>query len=157
MRISLQFLCLILVTATSGCGVMKELCRYTHEQVEYHEIVDDCLTTARVRMIAADSWLEFVEANPECARSSDYADGFKDGFTDYVVEGPGAPPIIPPRHYWTVCNQDSDGHQRAADWLEGFRAGVAAAQQSGCRACATVPAALDNAGPEYRPIYRPVE
>jgi hypothetical protein len=128
-----------LVAATSGCGVTKELCRYTKEQLQYHEIVEDCLTTARVRKVARSAWCDFQSGSPESEFSHDYAAGFEDGFVDYVIEGPGAAPLIPPRRYWTVCNQNALGHQKAQDWFEGFRAGTTAAEQSGYRACTTVP------------------
>src|SRR6185503_15074909 len=108
-RLRLHWCLTALVAATSGCGVTKELCRYTKEQLQYHEIVDDCLTNTRVRMVARSAWCDYQSGSPESEFSKDYALGFEDGFVDYVIEGPGPAPIIPPRCYWTICNQNALG------------------------------------------------
>jgi hypothetical protein len=130
------------MTATlSGCGVTKELCRYTWEQLEYHEIADECLSTAKYRHLAQADLDQYAASNPECRLSQDFAAGFIDGFVDYVNEGPGGTPTIPPRCYWKVFHENPEGHDAALDWLHGFRAGAVAAEQSGYREFAIVPVA----------------
>ena len=135
---------LAIAAGASGCGVAKELCRYTREQLEYHEIVDECLINMRNRKLAADAWCEYQLADPR-GFSDDYAAGFVDGYADYLDEGPGAPPIVPPRCYWKAWYQNPAGHQRGQDWLDGFRAGAIAAEQSGNRNWKTVPTVTGRA------------
>src|SRR5437879_1919596 len=53
------------------------------------------------RSLAESALAEFQSAHPGQALSTDFADGFIDGFAGYVYAGdPGGPPPLPPRHYW---------------------------------------------------------
>ena len=139
MEMARTWCCLVILATTSGCGVAKELCRYTREQVVYRDDRDECSSRSQFRILAGSYWLEFEETHPECAYSNDYSDGFKAGFVDHLLYGPGATAVIPPRRYWHTSLQTPEGHGRGEEWLEGFRVGANAAEQSGYRSWVTVP------------------
>jgi hypothetical protein len=74
--------------------------------------------------------------------SKDYAEGFKDGFIDYLqFGGSGQPPYAPPKRYWGPNYRTPEGYRAIEDWFAGFRHGVTAAKESGYRPWVTLPSA----------------
>jgi len=118
---------------------------------EFHQAAEDHHEHARNRRIARQAWDEFCGAHGGQPFSDDYADGFQQGFADYLYAGGnGEPPPLPPRQYWKARYQTPEGYQAMEDWFAGFRSGAAAAQQSGYRQYVTLPSSL--AGPPPGPL-----
>ena len=92
--------------------------------------------------LARSSW-EAVRANEDCRGfPKDYAEGFKDGFVDYLqFGGSGRPPFVPPKRYWGPRYRTPAGYRAIEDWYAGFRYGVEAAHHSGYRQWVTLPSA----------------
>jgi hypothetical protein len=69
----------------------------------------------------------------------DYAEGFEEGFVEYIYGGgTGEPPPVPPRKYWNVEWRDSTGKDRANQWFEGYRNGARLAADRGLRSAGIV-------------------
>src|SRR5207248_704580 len=82
----------------SGCALVHDATHMT--AYEMSESVEELCEVHRDRRWAEAAW-ERVRACPtgRCY-SNDYADGFKDGFTHFLLRGGnGEPPPLPPRHY----------------------------------------------------------
>jgi hypothetical protein len=94
----------------------------------------------RFRRMAADVWVK-VCADKDYSRA--YERGFKDGFVEFLdADGTGNPPAAPPwwfRQSWFLTPARQ---QDIEDWLEGFRHGTLAAQETGYREVVTVPLGL---------------
>jgi hypothetical protein len=119
-------------------GARRTLCVEPHE---YHYKKDHF--KKRHRRIAKDAWQEICECNPHANYSADYADGFREGFADYLdYGGNGAPPPVPPRKYWNKEFQNPEGHAAIQDWFAGFRHGAAAARDQGIRHWNVMPSSL---------------
>jgi hypothetical protein len=111
------------------------------------EVLDRC----KYEKLARASW-ECVQREDRRTFSADYADGFKDGFVDYLqFGGSGQPPYVPPKQYWGRRFRTPEGHQAVEEWFAGFRHGVAAAQQAGYREWVTVPTAQSTETPPGLP------
>src|SRR4051812_46935915 len=94
--------------------------------------VDDKREIKRNLELAEAAWVEC--AGNGDAYSVDYADGFKEGFVDYLYAGgSGEPPLLPPKKYQTFRYENPQGAQAMRDWFAGFRRGAAAGAASGYR------------------------
>ena len=127
-----------------GCGPFALA---THvlviEPIQYCKTADDILERRRDYTLAEETWQVFAQAHPDHPSSPDYANGFKDGFADYVYAGgTGEPPPLPPRQYWRITYETPQGHQAIEDWFDGYRHGAAMAQQSGYRQWVTIPSSV---------------
>jgi len=127
-----------------GCGPFALA---THvlviEPIQYCKTADDILERRRDYTLAEETWQVFAQAHPDHPSSPDYANGFKDGFADYVYAGgTGEPPPLPPRQYWRITYETPQGHQAIEDWFSGFRFGAAVARGSGYRELVTIPSSL---------------
>src|SRR5205807_2557372 len=72
--------------------------------------------------------------------SEDYAQGFKDGYAEYLYRGgDGEPPLLPPKRYRHVRYQTPQGYMAAEDWFAGYRHGAAVAHHTGARRWITGP------------------
>jgi hypothetical protein len=92
-----------------------------------------------VRKRAEEAWAEVCHS-AATPYSRDYAQGFIEGFVDYVeAGGTGEPPYLPPLCYRLTKNRTPDGHQAADDWYAGFRHGAAVARGTGLRELNYVP------------------
>jgi hypothetical protein len=75
--------------------------------------------------------------------SAEYADGFVDGYANYLDKGgTGDAPALPPRRYWRTHYRTPEGRLAVEDYFAGYRAGAAAAIASGFRVTATVATSL---------------
>jgi hypothetical protein len=96
---------------------------------------------ARNRQWAEDAWLTVAKGT----YSKDYADGFKDGFADYLFYGgDGELPLTPPLHYRSVRYQNPQGYAAIQDWHHGYRHGAGVARDSGAREWITGPSPLTS-------------
>jgi len=127
-----------------GCGPIALATRsLVIEPIHYCLTTHNILEMHRNYKLAEESWETITNAAPGHVYSSDYADGFKEGFADYLYAGgTGEPPPLPPRHYWRSKYETPQGHQAIEDWFDGYRHGVAMAQQSGYRQWVTIPSSV---------------
>ncbi len=144
MRNKLIFCVLALCMPASGCATIALGTQNLLFEVETTR--DDCLERARNRQLAHAGWEEFNKANAGQEYSSDYGDGFMDGFADFLeAGGTGKPPALPPARYYRVKYQTPQGWHAIEDWYTGFRTGAASARASGYRQFVVFPVNL--AGP----------
>jgi len=80
--------------------------------------------------------------------SSDFKDGFRQAFVDVAMGGNGVTPAIPPEKYWKSYYRTADGHARADEWFEGYRAGAVQAHSHGVSDYNFVPASYS---PDFPP------
>jgi hypothetical protein len=100
---------------------------------------DDIKLCWRARHLAAAAWAQVRRSAPKTF-SADYAEGFKDGYADYVIAGGnGEPPGVPPFRYRLTPYASPAGHQAIEDWYAGFRHGAAVARASGERENVVIP------------------
>ncbi len=86
------------------------------------------------RKLAQRRWLEIQACSPINVYSEDFADGFEDGFVDYLFAGGnGEPPGTIPWKYRTPQYDSVQGIQAIQDWIAGFRLGSQEAMASGLR------------------------
>jgi hypothetical protein len=95
--------------------------------------------------MAAEAWNDYRDAHSDIPYSTDFADGFRDGFADYLYAGGnGEPPLLPPPCYRSIHYQTAQGFQAKEDWFAGFRQGAAIAQAGGYRQWITGPSSLGS-------------
>lgn len=70
---------------------------------------------------------------------SDYAYGYKKGYTDASTGGGCVLPAVPPPCYWATKYQCCEGQKHIQDWYRGYQCGVTAAQGDGYPSFHTVP------------------
>ena len=105
-------------------------------------LYDECQAKTYYRHLARVAWAGFQADNPEHADSADFANGFKQGFADYLDAGDdGGQRQLPPLKYWKIRYQNPEGRSAIELWFAGFRAGVAAAKASGYRDFVVIPVA----------------
>jgi hypothetical protein len=70
----------------------------------------------KMRKIAKQEWQNLRQATPGCPTSAAYADGFVDGYTDYLVDGGPVrvPTVVPPQYRRHLRSFSAPGqdHQR---------------------------------------------
>jgi hypothetical protein len=138
MRPARALLLLGLSIVSSGCALMEDATRNAYVALstpyEVHREI------ARNRRWAEAAWLMAGGQEPH---SEDYAQGFKDGFVEYLYRGgDGEPPLVAPLHYRHARYQTPLGYQAIQDWFAGYRQGAAAAKASGARQWITGPSSL---------------
>src|SRR5262245_2804895 len=128
MRVRRLFLALALGLPTGGCNLLQLGVR--NLQLETIRCADDFRERCLYRKMGQEAW-------ERCGQGAglggdDYAEGFVDGYADYLdAGGSGEPPPMPPPRY-RICDKklDPDAVQR---WRAGFRQGAFAAKQTGYR------------------------
>ncbi len=132
----------------SGCSMLESGARTLFtEPCEYAGCVDDCTARLNHQIRASHVWAEIQQGTPGQPFSEDYANGFKEGYADYLYAGgTGQPPPLPPRKYWATRYATWEGRQAVQDWFAGFRHGAMLAQETGYRQYATVPSSLPAGG-----------
>jgi hypothetical protein len=135
-----MFAALVLVVVSSGCTTCQQARRtLLYEPLDFGWKLDRARSLRTYRSWAADAWRIERTACPEAAASDHYAEGFRDGFVDYLYAGgDGAPPPIPPRKFWNMAWRGPTGQAAAQQWFAGFRRGAQVAQDGGYRQQATV-------------------
>lgn len=139
---------------SSGCGMTaksitgKFVRTMVVEPIAYCECKDDSRARVRYYQMAEQAWTQFASVHALPPQSLHFGAGFKDGYSEYLyLGGTGAPPPVPPRHYWNDAWQTPEGHQAMEHWYEGYRAGAAVAMSQGRYHVAVVPASHACAGP----------
>lgn len=129
----------------SGCALVEDTAR--NALVTLARPVERHREEARNRAWAEQAWQQACscDATP---RSADYADGFRDGYTELLFRGgDGEPPLLAPLRYRGVRYQTPQGYAAISDWFAGYRQGAAAAKASGARELITGPSSLRAHGP----------
>jgi hypothetical protein len=129
---------------TGCCGTYYSGLRTViFEPSEYYFKKDGCRSRDLYREWAADALRE--ESN-ECGQvigGPDYAEGFEEGFVEYIYAGgSGEPPPVPPRKYWNVALRSGAGKERANQWFNGYRNGARIAANRGYRAAGVIPTSV---------------
>jgi hypothetical protein len=135
-------LCLACLCSLSlGCGNLAELIVHNVHNETHQDLDSCCLEPVRDCLAARATWHDVEKADPSHVYSADYAQGFQDGYRDFIEEGgSGQPPPVPPPCYLDLRYQTPLGHAAVEDWYAGFRHGVAVARESGNRRWVIVPA-----------------
>ncbi|MFL5330795.1 MAG: hypothetical protein ACJ8C4_17990 [Gemmataceae bacterium] len=122
----------------TGCALIRDgasLARY-----EVRTKIDDRRERIRNSEWADEAWERAVASGEACRCSEDYEDGFKDGFSNYLMRGgKGDPPPLPPRRYRAVEYQTPAGYAQVEKWFAGYRHGAEVARDSGDRRWITGP------------------
>jgi len=129
------------ITPLAGCRLFESAARnLVNEPLEY---LDERKVSHEARSDANRVWQEVCAANPDRTFTKDFANGFKDGYADYLDNGgPGIPPALPPRHYQRSHYLNPEGHALIRDWFAGFQHGIDIAIETGKRGYLTVPVLL---------------
>lgn len=94
---------------------------------------------------AERAWAKNCTAAGGSHASKAYANGFKDGFAEYLFRGGnGEPPLVAPLRYRRLCKQTPCGYQAIDDWFMGYRHGASVARASGVREWITGPSSLHS-------------
>jgi hypothetical protein len=139
-RLALYLVGLCLVC--QGCSPLAHAARGVIIQpIRYPRRLDDLVDCMRNKKLANAAWAQYQADHMGTDFSCDFALGFKEGYEDFLYAGgSGEPPPVPPRYYWRPEFESPAGQQAVRDWFAGFRAGAAAARQSGHRNLVVVPA-----------------
>jgi hypothetical protein len=134
----------------AGCHCPSEFAQAVFfEPLHYCNPHQECLVSSQNYAIAETHWREVQRQCGEQTFSTDYAQGYIEGFADYLERGPaGGPPAIPPQRYWNVGYQSPTGHQAIQEWFAGFEDGTAAAVESGYRQFRTIPTSWKGPAPD---------
>jgi hypothetical protein len=98
------------------------------------------LRVRRNRRLAEKAWEEVCQTEGRDAHSLDYAQGYRDGFADYLTfGGSGEPPPVAPHYYRTPQFESPSGRRAVEDWYGGFRRGGGDAIASGLREVIVLP------------------
>jgi hypothetical protein len=143
----------------SGCALFEDANRNllgaVTTPIETHKEI------ARNRRWADTAWQKTcVDSGPR-QFSSDYAQGFKDGYAEHLFRGgDGEPPLLAPLHYRHLRYQTPQGYVAVEDWFAGYRHGAAVAHDTGARRWITGPTGLLCEPPgsvDHAPMPHPVE
>lgn len=108
--------------ATGGSGCPRGGCAHHG----YCAPIDSWRTRCLARKHACAA-LRRGSPTPSCH----FREGFVCAYVDIAEGGTGVPPALAPCRYWNVCQRTECGRVRAADWFEGYRAGVQQARADG--------------------------
>lgn len=139
--------CVGLMTPLAGCNLVHYAGHnLTNEPVSR---VDEHKLQSRLRSESAATWREVCHQYPSRTFTPEFADGFQDGFVDYLDRGgEPKPPAMPPLKYRRSKYLTPEGHARVRDYFCGFKYGAEVAAASGNRQYLVVPVLL----PEQKPF-----
>jgi hypothetical protein len=126
-----------------GCVTFANTARTLIVQpVLFSDEWDRFVSCFKHRCMARDALKSYVaQAGEPC--SSDFGEGFLDGYTRYLNKGgTGIPRPVPPRCYWRLPYRTAEGRQAVEEYFAGYRAGAAAAIASGFRHVDTIASSL---------------
>jgi hypothetical protein len=144
---------LLLCLNATGCRMAVETAHNLYYETCLY--VDVVKGKAYYCMLANSAWKTYQGEHPDCAGSADYAKGFKRGYADYLEYGDCSCRAMPPRRYWNIRYETPEGRASTVAWLDGFRAGAAAARASGYRELIVVPVGKSNLPPGGAPPIPP--
>jgi len=129
--------------ASTGCQLARSVAHNVAN--ESAEQWDERKLSRQLRAEARDAWATYCQQSGR-AFSADFADGFIDGYADYLESGGnGCPPAAPPLQYRRRDSLNPEGHARIHDYFAGFKTGLDAAAASGRRQFLTVPVLVSDA------------
>lgn len=132
---------MVLFVAGPGCALVEDSCR--NVIVGIKAPIEEQREKARNRQWAESAWREVACTANAGPHSEDYAQGFKDGFAEYLFRGgDGEPPLIAPLHYRDAKYQNEAGYHAIEDWFAGYRHGSTMARESGARKWIVGPSSL---------------
>jgi hypothetical protein len=116
-----------------GCGQLSSVSRPASvgPDVSRHA---EAIDPRQVDKLATIAFEQVRSANPRSAFTTDYGNGFRKGFADYLRgASEGEPPAVPPACYGKAEYETPDGRQAVMSWFRGYREGALQAQASGLR------------------------
>ena len=103
----------------------------------------------RLHAEAKSAWRDVCRQYPARTFTPEFADGFQEGYVDYLDNGGSPrPPAVPPPRYRRARYLTPEGNARARDYLIGFKYGADVATATGRREFLTVPVALSEPQPD---------
>lgn len=126
--------------AAAGCQLAHSTAHNLwNEPVEY---LDQKKVTKRLRQEGEAALAELRQTRRRHC-TDDFAEGFVDGYADFLEHGGNtAPPAVPPLKYRRGRFLNPDGHARVHDYFAGFQSGAETAAGTGKRQFLTVPILL---------------
>ncbi len=135
------------IAPLSGCLLARDTARNLIN--EPAELVDNKKLSHRLRRDSRTVWSQVCQQYPSRTFSHDFAEGFEDGYVDYLESGGTAqPPAVPPIRYRRSRFMSVEGHARIRDYSGGFKYGCDTAAASGQRELITLPILLPEPPPE---------
>lgn len=125
---------IVLSMLAPGCAPIDNSLRTVlFEPHHYWHYWDEHRRLKHHRKLGRQVFAGIVSEEGDCY-SADFADGFVEGFADYLFAGgTGEPPAFPPRRYWKETYANASGQQAVQDWFSGFRYGAEMAMVRGDR------------------------
>lgn len=113
-------LAVALACAASGCS---SSC--------YYDCIDETFSGCHDHLEAKLAWHRNSDCFCEVENYCDFRDGFIAGYIHAMNGGGCCRPTLPPRKYWSKCEQGTDTNCRVVAWYNGWDAGVAQAHRDG--------------------------
>jgi hypothetical protein len=139
--------CVGLLALLTGCN----LAYYAGHNLANEAVsrADEHKLQGRLQAEAKACWKEVCRQYPARTFSPEFADGFLDGYADYLDHGgEPKPPAMPPLKYRRTKYLTPEGHARVRDYFCGFKYGADVAAATGHRQFLVVPILLPEARPE---------
>lgn len=111
------------------------------------DLRDELMIHHNNRRLARDAWNACRKVYRDLPWREDFEMGFKRGYTDRASGLNGCPPALPPRRYWTAKNMGMHGIERTNTWFDGYRHGVAVAEQDGVADLSRIPTSIPMGPP----------
>ena len=103
-------------------------------------LTDEVSIRSKLRTEGELIWDEVSSQYADNTFSTEFVDGFLDGYVDYLdYGGKATPPPIPPSRYRNAKYLSEEGHARIRDYFAGFKYGAEVACSSGKREYLTIP------------------
>ena len=116
------FVLLTITSLLTGCAGLED---YKYRSVNRHR--------------AAEAWKQARACLSPACITTDYANGFKEGYFAVATGGSSCPPVVPPPLYFHARYQSTAGQCQVNSWYQGYQAGTIAADRDGRSLWATVP------------------
>lgn len=121
-RASITLVLLSMLGVLPGCVTV-----YTRMR----DVRDELAIQAHNKYLANMAWKACHHVYDDLPCKEDFESGFKKGYLDRASGLNGCPPALPPRRYWKAKNMGMNGADRTNTWFDGYRHGVAVAEQDG--------------------------
>lgn len=131
----------------SGCNLF---------QLAAHNLINEPVTRRDERQLdrrldaeSRETFAEVCRQFPARTFTPEFADGFTDGYVDYLQHGgTPSPPAVPPLRYRRTAYFTPHGHALVKDYMVGFQYGAEVAAATGQRQFLTVPVLLPEQPPD---------
>jgi hypothetical protein len=126
---------------TAGCGIAINTTRNFISEPQI--ACDSVALDIRCRQWAKDAWKSYAGCHAEVPFSKYFAEGYIDGYADYLRRGgKGDPPAVPKERFRHKEYANYEGYLAIEEWFAGWRVGAADAIASGRRNLILVPVLL---------------